>query len=165
MQIKLFHAIIRLIIINHVCYGVTIMSRLASVIFCSCLFAVIGALAAPTEAANGADRVRRAAQVKPAGAGSVWYSTSCCYRKVVKHVRGEAKVVAYIRMPEPAAPAAARLDVLPRPAPHRVKPLLAGEPPRPAVRARVVDNDRCRARPVPVNDGRGTLIVVVVRCQ
>lgn len=58
--------------------------RTAFAVLCSCVLLSLGVLTGPASAGeyyngNGYYHPRRAA--------NVWYSSSCCYRKIVKHIR------------------------------------------------------------------------------
>ncbi len=70
------------------------MPRIAYVILCSCLLAFAGLFAGPANAGDYYGGYSRDSYARPYRAHGVRYSSSCCYRKIVRHVR----VVRYVRV-------------------------------------------------------------------
>lgn len=138
------------------------MLRIAYVILCSCLVVVAGLGATPAGAHEDdgyySDVVNRPHR-RP-----VWYSSTCCYLKIVRHV-GDRRQVRYVRVrgnryrPNDRAP--------PR------KPVTYRHRPRPTTkydvyvvrRDRGVRRDRCHRRRVRVlsADG-GSVWALTARC-
>lgn len=63
------------------------MLRIAYVILYSCLIVFAGLIASPASAGHRDDGYNRDVSYRPQRAGRAWYSSSCCYRKIVRHVR------------------------------------------------------------------------------
>lgn len=78
------------------------MPRTAYLILCSCLIVFAGVVAGPADAGNRDDDYRddgRYVDVAypPQRPNRVWYSSSCCYMKIVRHV-GHKREVRYVKV-------------------------------------------------------------------
>jgi hypothetical protein len=143
------------------------MTRLASMII------PLAAAAFLSGAAQAGEYYERTGSGHYKPADGAWYSSTCCYKKIIKHIT-IAKAV-WVKVPPPKAK--------PKPVAHHHHPVadddddVAVEAPRPrpaqaATRPQVVElgevvrrGDRCR-KPVQVRDGNTTIIVMVnVRCR
>ena len=141
------------------------MPRLASMI-APAAFAVAVLTAGAACAGEYYERVG-ADSYRPAR--GAWYSSTCCYKKVIKHITITKSV--WIKVPPPSPP----------PRPHRHhheddegvdRPAIEGHEHGARPRHRVVElgevirsGDRCR-KPVAVKDGGTTIIVMInVRCR
>lgn len=76
------------------------MPRIAYVILCSCLIAFAGLVAGPADAGGRRDGYYVDVTVPPPRPHRIWYSTSCCYRKIVRHVGG-VRQVRYVKIRPP----------------------------------------------------------------
>jgi len=75
------------------------MTRIAYVILCSCLLAVVGLVAQPARAGDredGAYDIHVTYQghhgKRPHYGRRVWFSSACCYLKIVRHAYGRRQV-------------------------------------------------------------------------
>lgn len=106
------------------------MTRLASMII---PLAVAGA-ALLGSAAQAGDLYERAGDGKFKKADGAWYSSTCCYKKIIKHITITKAV--WVKVPPPARPQVVELGQV------------------------VHHGDKCR-KPVRVRDGGTTIIVMV----
>lgn len=138
------------------------MTRLASMII---PLAVAGA-ALLGSAAQAGDLYERAGDGKFKKADGAWYSSTCCYKKIIKHITITKAV--WVKVPPPRAP------LKPKPQAHHHHHQMADDDdtvdtakPTPPARPQVVElgqvvhhGDKCR-KPVQVRDGGTTIIVMV----
>jgi hypothetical protein len=73
------------------------MPRIVYVILYSCLIVFAGLLVRPAHAGSHDDGYYRDVTYRPHHVSRVWYSSNCCYRKIVRHVRQ----VRYVKVPPP----------------------------------------------------------------
>lgn len=131
------------------------MTRLASMIGALLL------LAAAAGAARAGEYYERVGNHYRPSDGA-WYSSTCCYKKIIRHITITKEVWVKVPPPKPHRhPVAAADDEAvetPRPAPHRHPQVVEmGEVFR--------HGGACR-KAVPVRDGTSTIIVIVnVRCR
>jgi hypothetical protein len=68
------------------------MPRIAFVILCSSLIVFAGLVASPANAGGRHHGYYVDVVYPPNRPSRVWYSSNCCYMKIVRHVRGERQV-------------------------------------------------------------------------
>lgn len=163
------------------------MPRIAYVILCSCLLAIAGLVVSPAFAGSRdggsyrddgyyreADDYRDI-DFRPHRIPRVWYSSSCCYRKIVRHV-GSVRQVRYVKVPPPQVEETAVKLPYARPA-HLgpSKQVSRGDSARHVAKYEVIvvrhDRDhapvreRCRHKRVRVLSGDGgTVWALTARC-
>lgn len=109
------------------------MPRIAYVILCSCLLVITGFIASAANAGGRDDGYRDVGYrdggyyvdvaAPPRRPHRVWYSSTCCYRKIVRHV-GHVRQVRYVRVasaPPPIVEPPVKhhyYGPVPRPRPH-----------------------------------------------
>ena len=136
------------------------MPRLASMIV-----PLLAAAALSVSVAQAGEYYKRVGTNRYQPAAGAWYSSTCCYKKIIKHITITKEV--WVKVPPPAASephhhhmAEEESADVPRPAPH---------PPHhpPVVQMGEVfqSGGACR-KAVPVRDGKTTVIVIVnVHCR
>ena len=136
------------------------MTRLASMIIPLAAAAFLGS------AAQAGDYYERTngGHYKPAD--GAWYSSTCCYKKIIKHITITKAV--WVKVPPPKPVSRPR----PKPQAHHHHHEMAGDDdaadaPKPQARPQVVElgevvkrGDKCR-KPVQVRDGSTTIVVMV----
>ena len=69
------------------------MPRIAYVILCSCLIAVVGLLAQPAKAGDREDGSYDIhVSYRPHYSNRAWFTSTCCYLKIVRHAHGRRQV-------------------------------------------------------------------------
>jgi hypothetical protein len=76
------------------------MPRIAYVILCSCLIVFAGLVASSANAGSRDDGYYVDVAHPPHRPKRIWYSSSCCYMKIVRHVGGERQV-RYVKVKPP----------------------------------------------------------------
>ncbi len=152
------------------------MTRIAYVILCSCLFAVVGLLAQPASAGgrgygNSDDGYYVHIPRPPERPARAWYSSECCYMKIVRHV-GRVRQERFVKI-KPSRMKKAWLEQKRERAAHRRRIGRRDHPDRRAEYKVIVvrrngtdDHERCRHRRVRVlKPGGGWTWAVKARCD